>query len=389
MVVHLVSIIKVTTGEMGMMGLGIGKILLEKREEKGITQDVLANFIGVSKASISKWETGKTYPDITLLPKLAAFYNMTVDELIGYTPQLTKEEIKKQYHELATQFSKQDFQLVYEHSQSISQKYYACLPLLLQLGILYLNHYMLAPTEEKQQVVLAETAQLFARIKQESDDVWLNKQANSLQAVVYLLLKEPEKILALLGDTLQPAVGDEMVLSNAFQMMGDIEQAKRTLQVNMYQSLLNMVGTAHSYILLTVDKVEEFEETIHRMEGVTSLFGLKELHPTIVLQFYYAAAQGYAMQENREKTLYWLEQYVAVCTSVIFPITLHGDDFFTLIDAWLEDLDLGIKAVRDDEMIKESMLQSVCAQPAFTFVQDDPFFKVLIENLKFSLGGNK
>ena len=54
-----------------MMRLTISQILIKKREEKAITQDVLAKFIGVSKASISKWETGKTYPDITLLPKLA------------------------------------------------------------------------------------------------------------------------------------------------------------------------------------------------------------------------------------------------------------------------------------------------------------------------------
>ena len=374
---------------MSMMRLTISQILIKKREEKAITQDVLAKFIGVSKASISKWETGKTYPDITLLPKLASFYNITIDELIGYAPQLTKDEIKKQYHELATQFSKQDFDLVYEESQIIIQKYYACFPFLLQMGVLYLNHYMLAPTEEKQQAILEETAQLFVRIKQESDDVWLNKQANSLQAVIYLLLKKPEEVLSLLGDTLRPAVGDEIVLSNAFQMMGDVEQAKRTLQVNMYQSLSSLAGTAHSYMLLNIDDQEKFEETILRMEGITSIFGLKELHPNIVLQFYYAAAQGYAMQGNREKTLYWLERYIGVCTSNIFPFTLHGDNFFTLIDDWLENLDLGINAVRDDEVIKESMLQSVCAQPAFGFIQEDPLYKLLVENLKFSLGGKK
>ena len=92
----MISTMKVRMKEMSMMRLTISQILIKKREEKAITQDVLAKFIGVSKASISKWETGKTYPDITLLPKLASFYNITIDELIGYAPQLTKDEIKKQ-----------------------------------------------------------------------------------------------------------------------------------------------------------------------------------------------------------------------------------------------------------------------------------------------------
>ncbi|HID1129575.1 TPA: helix-turn-helix domain-containing protein [Clostridioides difficile] len=41
-----------------MNELNIARTLILKRKEKGITQDELANYIGVSKASVSKWETG-------------------------------------------------------------------------------------------------------------------------------------------------------------------------------------------------------------------------------------------------------------------------------------------------------------------------------------------
>lgn len=43
-----------------MNELNIAKTLLRKRKEKGITQDELANYIGVSKAAVSKWETGQS-----------------------------------------------------------------------------------------------------------------------------------------------------------------------------------------------------------------------------------------------------------------------------------------------------------------------------------------
>lgn len=49
----------------------------------------------VTKASVSKWKSGQSYPNILLLPKLATFFNVTVDELIGYEPQLSLEQIKK------------------------------------------------------------------------------------------------------------------------------------------------------------------------------------------------------------------------------------------------------------------------------------------------------
>jgi len=83
-----------------MNGINISKIIAGKRRLKGITQDQLATHIGVSKASVSKWETGQSYPDITFLPQLAAYFDISIDDLMGYEPQMTKENIKKLYHRL-------------------------------------------------------------------------------------------------------------------------------------------------------------------------------------------------------------------------------------------------------------------------------------------------
>lgn len=69
-----------------MKEINIAKILIAKRREKGITQDELATYIGVTKASVSKWETSQSYPNITFLPQLAIYFNIIIDELIGYAP---------------------------------------------------------------------------------------------------------------------------------------------------------------------------------------------------------------------------------------------------------------------------------------------------------------
>ena len=53
----------------------IARTIVNMRKEKGLTQEELANFIGVTKASVSKWETGQSYPDIFLLPQLAMIFN--------------------------------------------------------------------------------------------------------------------------------------------------------------------------------------------------------------------------------------------------------------------------------------------------------------------------
>jgi len=58
----------------------------ELRKSKGIGQWDLAEALGVSVQSVSKWETGATMPDIALLPEIAEYFNVSVDELLGLKP---------------------------------------------------------------------------------------------------------------------------------------------------------------------------------------------------------------------------------------------------------------------------------------------------------------
>ena len=64
-----------------MKDINISKIISDCRRRKGVTQDQLAEYIGVSKASVSKWEMGHSYPDITFLAPLATYFNMSIYEL--------------------------------------------------------------------------------------------------------------------------------------------------------------------------------------------------------------------------------------------------------------------------------------------------------------------
>lgn len=60
--------------------------IAELRRNKGIGQQDLADVLGVSFQSVSKWETGTTMPDISLLPSIAEYFNVSVDELLGLKP---------------------------------------------------------------------------------------------------------------------------------------------------------------------------------------------------------------------------------------------------------------------------------------------------------------
>lgn len=66
-----------------MDNVRIGLLIAQIRKEKGYTQKDLAEKIGVSNATVSKWETGKGFPDISLLEPLAISLNISITEILA------------------------------------------------------------------------------------------------------------------------------------------------------------------------------------------------------------------------------------------------------------------------------------------------------------------
>ena len=65
------------------MQIRIGETLRRLRLEKGLTQEKAAEVFGVSPQANSRWENNSTYPDVTMLPGIANFYRISIDELLG------------------------------------------------------------------------------------------------------------------------------------------------------------------------------------------------------------------------------------------------------------------------------------------------------------------
>ncbi len=65
------------------MEIQLSKTLKSLRQKNSKTQDDLALFLGISSQAVSKWERNEGFPDITLLPKIAGYFHVSVDELLG------------------------------------------------------------------------------------------------------------------------------------------------------------------------------------------------------------------------------------------------------------------------------------------------------------------
>ncbi len=81
------------------MNIQIGSKIKDLRLKKGVTQDGLAEILGVTSQAVSKWENDNTYPDILLLPKLAIYFGVSIDELFALTDEAHIERIQNMIYD--------------------------------------------------------------------------------------------------------------------------------------------------------------------------------------------------------------------------------------------------------------------------------------------------
>ena len=62
----------------------LGEKIKSLRKQKNISQEVFANYLGVSFQAVSKWENGNTMPDVTMIPAIASFFGVSTDELFDF-----------------------------------------------------------------------------------------------------------------------------------------------------------------------------------------------------------------------------------------------------------------------------------------------------------------
>lgn len=96
----------------------IGRNIARYRKERGLTQTQMAEFLCVTPQTISKWETENGAPDITLLPKIALFLEVSIDDLFGISNINQVEDLVLRYSVLRQEHLYQEAMRALEHKLS-------------------------------------------------------------------------------------------------------------------------------------------------------------------------------------------------------------------------------------------------------------------------------
>ena len=115
--------------------INIGRTIARERRRAGVTQEALAAHLGVSKAAVSKWELGQSLPDVSLLPRIAAYFSLTLDELFDWHDALSQEEFAALYAEVYA-LGEKDLGAAHKRLRALASEHYSDANLLLMLASL-------------------------------------------------------------------------------------------------------------------------------------------------------------------------------------------------------------------------------------------------------------
>ena len=354
-----------------MKPLKLGENIAALRRKANITQDQLANWIGVSKSSVSKWETNTSYPDIIFLPQLATLFNVTVDELMGYEPQLTQEAIVELYHQLSDEIA-HDSDEALKHCEELLHTYHACFPFLYKMIVLYLNHATLFKDPAK---ILDEALKLCHYVEKECKDPTLTKETLTLEIMAYIASDKPMDALQLLGEIPRPIAQDSELTAACHQKLGNMEQAYRILQTSAYQHLLFLIQDSISFMMLRIDDLTACEKTIAKVKSLLELYQISHIHPYTAFQSLLAIAQVYAHHHLYEEAFKELTHSADILATTNMDKLQNQDDYFTELNSWLKEIALDTQPPRNRTIVIESLLQIINELPEFQPMKNDPRFQ--------------
>lgn len=246
------------------MDMKIGKKIIELRKEKKMTQEQLADRLGVSAPAVSKWETDSSYPDITVLCPLARALGTNVDTLLSYEETLSDEQQGKYMTEIIEMIREGKEEEAEERVEQLLHSYPSAVSLKFSAIAAFSLMEMNCVTEDEG--VVKKKERWIARRKALAEAVFESGDSayymSAISMLVSLELAEGnlDRAEQLLQKTIINTADFTPLWAQLYQKKGERDKAIQTVQSNLYK-LISEVRTC-LLVLLEEDMGFDRERTL-------------------------------------------------------------------------------------------------------------------------------
>lgn len=281
----------------------IGEQIRKYRKDAGLTQEQVADHLGVSTPAVNKWEKGNTYPDISLLPALARLLKIDMNELFLFRDELTENEIGQFVNELSEN-ALRNFTEAYEKASSKIQEYPHCDLLIYSIATVLNAALTLSDADSEKRAEYNTTIINWFERTADSQDERVRISSIFMLASKYVQLEKYEE-----ADIFLNKIPDTVI--DATIMKTDIvahQQGTDTAALFLEGKLLQAVISIQSYLYKLIEMEEETgnhckaEEIAGITEHLVSLFGLWDYGKTVP----YLLIAGY--RKDAEKCIHLIRE---------------------------------------------------------------------------------
>lgn len=343
----------------------INKVIRSRRKILGLTQEEVAVNMGVSIPAVSKWESGTTYPDITILPQLARLLNIDMNTLLSFNQDPTPEEIENFLSVLSTKIEmKNNFSEVLEAVEEKLREYPSSDILAWKLAML-LNKMIGSNAVANRELYEMRIEKILIRLC-DSENSEIKYQALSLLCSIYLLdqrFDEAEQIVGLLPEFQIDKSGLHSYLflkQEKYVDARNIVEEKLTQELlTIQQNLLLMVN-----ISLKEELYQEAEYYAELFEKMVKIYGHKEFTA-------YVPWLEIALEKQDS------DRCADLIKSILTSLKKgQQESKFRQINSSFKEIYDSISA---DVFIKE-LKENIVKDPSFSFLHEHPYYIEFIDN---------
>lgn len=332
-------------------------IIRERRIAKKLTQEQVADCLGVTTPAVNKWEKGVSYPDITLLPILARLLDTDLNTLMSFQEDLSNLEITLLLNSLAEMLDTDGFETVYKKAIDKMKEFPTCYSLWLGVAMFLDGALTMHPNVENSKEYKQEIETFYQRaLCSEEPDVC--NQAKAILISRYRERKEFEKAESLLRTLPDKSpVDKKQIQASIYVEMGKLEEAAKIEEerllsnVNESQTIL----TTLMEIALKQNRIEDAEYIANIAKQNAQVFDQWEYSRYVVpFQFYVACKKPIKVVQELVPMLKSLTQEWKVNDSPLYRHiqTKHTDSEFGVKQR--ERLITWIRADKENEFLTNS-----------------------------------
>lgn len=344
----------------------INEIIRERRTKKGLTQEQVANALGVSAPAVNKWEKGASYPDIVLLPALARLLDTDLNTLLSFQDHLSKNEIALFMNEVADTIKESGYEAGYALADEKLKEFPTCDLLIINLALLLdgsLNLYGSKNQAEHQKQIEA----LYLRAAQ-SEDAAIKAQAQA--HLISKLIEEQEYSQAqeLLNTIPRKGPVDwEQTQANIYIAQGELEKAAKLTE----EKLLSVTTDLHA-VLMTLMELALKEGRTEDAEYIADIDQKSaQLYDLWAYNSYVAHFQLYSATKQRGKLLALL---LPMLKSLTRKWELNQSPLYRHIQTKSVDPAFGAS-------LQKTILRSIGQDEDTAFLKDSPELQTLMKDL--------